>query len=300
MSLVQRHAWADTTLRTRKHQWQKYLEFCQRINIAPIPPESETVSLFFVHLAIHGLCYTTINNEASAINVLGRLHGGDWDLRADYGVKLTLMALRRLLGDTPSTRDELLPSDLLQIYSQVNTSNFFEWSAWIGIVFLYRTMLRKGHLFPGESNANLLNRSDVTFRPYGLIVRVNKSKTIQFKQRTVEIPVCYGGGFFCTVTLLKDYYVRYPTVPSAPILSCFSNGNLNSVTYPQALSMLKRWGLKAGMKKKLGMHSLRRGAATLMSLGGFALEDIKDRGDWRSSTVLQYLAYPQKNCVIIK
>lgn len=246
----------------------------------------------FVHLAIHGMSYSSINNEASAVNVLGKMQGCDMDLRADFSVKLTLTALRRLLGDAPNRKDELLPSDLLKMLSHVNKDNFYEWSAWIGIVFLYRTMLRKGHLFPGESNSNLLSRADVQFTPYGLLLKVQKSKTIQFRQRQVEIPVCYGGGVFCVVKLLKDYFQLYPTVPTAPILSSFSEGTLTCVNYPQALSMLKRWGLNAGLQKRIGMHSLRRGAATLMSLGGFALEDIKDRGDWRSSTVLQYLSYP--------
>lgn len=102
------------------------------------------------------------------------------------------------------------------------------------------------------------------------------------REKCVEIEVCYGGDIFGVVTLLKDYFHRYPTVPSAPILSSFADGNLTCVTYPQGLSMLKHWGLKAGMNKKLGIHSLRRGAATLIFLGDFTLEDIKDPGDWRS------------------
>lgn len=290
--MVQQHAWADSTIKTRQQQWKKYLSFCDLVRRQPFPLDTETICLFFVHLAIHGMAYTTINNQASAINVFGKLHGGDTDIRTDYGVKLTLTALRRLLGDAPNRKDELLPSDLMQIYTQVNRNNFYEWSAWIGVVFLYRTMLRKGHLFPGESDTNLLLRSNLRFTPYGMIVTVKKSKTIQFKQRQVDIPVCFGGGIFCIVQLLKDYFVRFPTVPSAPILSSFAEGDLVYVNYPQALSMLKRWGLGAGLEKRIGMHSLRRGAATLMSLGGFSLEDIKDRGDWRSATVLQYLAYP--------
>lgn len=67
-------------------------------------------------------------------------------------------------------------------------------------------MLRKGHLFPGESDSNILSRSDVRFTPYGLIVKVKKSKTIQFKQREVDIPVCFGGGIFCVVDLLRAYF----------------------------------------------------------------------------------------------
>lgn len=210
LSLVQCHAWADSTIRTRQHQWKKYLEFCRVVNRDAIPLDMETACLFFVHLAIHGMAYKTINNEASAINVLGKLYGGGIDLRTDFGVKLTLTALRRLLGDTPNRKDELLPSDLILIYEHVNKSNFLEWSAWIGIIFLYRTMLRKGHLFPGESNSNLLARSDVSFTPYRLIVRVKKSKTIQFRQRQVDIPVCYGGGYILYRSIIEGVFTKIP------------------------------------------------------------------------------------------
>lgn len=47
------------------------------------------------------------------------------------------------------------------------------------------------------------------------------------------------------------------------------------------------------------MHSLRRGAATMMSMAGFRLEDIKDRGDWQSTAVLRYLSYPQQRKIDI-
>lgn len=55
---------------------------------------------------------------------------------------------------------------------------------------------------------------------------------------------------------------------------------------------VKKWAIQAGVSKNLGMHSLRRGVATVMALAGMPHEDIKNRGDWQSVTVLKYLAYP--------
>lgn len=63
---------------------------------------------------------------------------------------------------------------------------------------------------------------------------------------------------------------------------------------------MKDWGQKAYVGKNLGMHSLRRGAATLMSLGGMPIEDIKDRGDWKSDVFYKYIAYPMQRKVDVE
>lgn len=245
-----------------------------------------------MHLAITGLSYGTINNELSALVVFGKLWGSPTDLRSDFGVKWTLQSLRRYLGDKILQRDELLPEDLRKIYKFVQKSDFYQWSTWVGLLFLYRTLLRKGHLFPSRFNRNLLSRADITFTSYGILIKVQNSKTIQFQERLVEIPICRGGGLFCIVTLLERFFLEFPTLPTAPVLSSVNNGNLQMVDYPQALKLLKMWGKMAALTKTLGLHSLRRGAATLMALGGFSLEDIKNKGDWKSDAVLRYLSYP--------
>lgn len=251
---------------TRRYQWKKYSDFCALIGKMSIPVDVGLIPIFLLHLALKGLAYSTINNEVSAVVMLGKINGYDVDIRGDFSVKVTLTALRRILGDTVLHRDELLPSDLLKIYAHVDREDFIQWSTWVGVVFLYRTMLRKGHLFPGEFDNNLMSRNDLTFTEFGLLVRVTKSKTIQFKERIVELPVCTGGGLLCAVTLLKDYFTKFPTSKRAPILSWTVDDELITVTYPRALKLLQHWGKMAGLKKSIGMHSLRRGSATLMSL----------------------------------
>lgn len=150
----------------------------------------------------------------------------------------------------------------------------------------------KRHVFTGEFNINLLKRSDVVSTEYGLLVTVSHSNTIQYNERKFQIPICRVGGPLCIVTLLREFIEQYPAPANSPLLSQISDGRLVTLSYGRALLCLKRWGAQAGLKKDLGMHSLRRGAATMMSMAGFALEDIKDRGDWRSTAVLRYLAYP--------
>lgn len=250
------------------------------------------ISLFLLHLAIQGLSYSTINNEVSALVTFAKIYRQPIDLRSDFELSLTLKSLRPLLGDKPRRKQELFPSDLVNIHTVIDWSKFMEESAWIGILFLYRMMLRKSHIFVGEFNQNLLKRRDVVFEDWGLIVYVNHTKTIQYQQRMLEIPIHKGGGTLCLVSQLWNYFRKYPMPPNEPILSRFYAGRVQLVDCRSSLTLLKRWARICKIDKDLGMHSLRRGTATLMSLAGMQLSDIKDRGDWHSTAVLQYLSYP--------
>lgn len=286
------YAWAESTTATRKYQWRKYTEFCAKVGINPIPMDLHMLNLFLLHLAITGLSYTTINNQVSALVTFAKMHRQNVNIRDDFEINLTLRSLRRILGDWPNRKQELLPNDLIKIYAVVDWSDFIEESTWVGILFLYRSMLRKSHIFAGEFNINMLTRMDVVFKDWGLLIYVNRSKTIQYRQRLLEIPVHLGGDTLCLASCLSNYFLKYPMPTDAPVLSRVYNGKRQVVNYTTALRLLKKWGTLCNLQKDLGMHSLRRGAATLMSIAGMQLTDIKDRGDWHSTAVLQYLAYP--------
>lgn len=260
----------------------------------------ENICLFLVHLALSGLAYSTINNQVSALVMLAKLNSQVIEIRENFEVGLTLKALRRILGDSTTQKDAVFPADLLAMSRFVNSSDFIQISTWVGVIFLYRTMLRKCHIFADEFNDHLLTRSDIEFTDYGMTVKVSSSKTIQYKERSLLLPVCIGGGKLCIVSLLKWYFHQYPTTLNCPISSCFRDSELLKVRYSKALTLMKDWGQQAKLGKNLGMHSMRRGAATLMSLGGMPLEDIKDRGDWKTDVFYKYIAYPMQRKVFIE
>lgn len=292
LSELHQYAWAESTTKTLASQWKRYTEFCLRVKLNPMPMDPHVINLFLLHLAIQGLSYSTINNEVSALVTFAKIHRQPIDLRSDFELGLTLKSLRRLLGEKPSRKQELFPSNLVNMFEVIDWSKFTEESAWIGILFLYHSMLRKSHVFLGKFNQNLLQRKDVIFKDWGLIVYVNRTKTIQYQQRMLEIPIHKGGGILCLVSQLWNYFEKYPMPPNEPVLSRKHAGRIQLVDYKTSLGLLKRWAKICRIDKDLGMHSLRRGAATLMSLAGMQLSDIKDRGDWHSTAVLQYLSNP--------
>lgn len=179
---LHRYAWAKSTTATRSYQWKKYVDFCQKLGICPIPMNVHYINLFLLHLAIHGLTYTSINNQVSALVGFAKLYRQPIDIRGDYELDLTLRSLKRVLGDAQSRKDELFPAELMKMYRFVDQNDYVQESVWLGIVLLYRTMLYKSHIFSGEFDDNLLIRSEVQFCDWGVLIMVNRSKTIQYKE----------------------------------------------------------------------------------------------------------------------
>lgn len=232
---VQCFAWAESTQKTSDYQWKKYVSFCMTVKTTPIPMNYDMITLFMINMAVEGLSYSTISNQLSALVMFAKLYRQDIDIRGDFGVNLTLKALHRILGDSVRVKEEILPNELAEMKQHVVLSDFMELSVWLGILFIYRTLLRKSHIFLGEFNRNLLRRSDIEFFSWGIVVHVSKSKTIQFAERKVTIPVSRDNGPLCLVTALRDYFHKYPAGLENPILCKIEKGNLVTVKYGPAL-----------------------------------------------------------------
>lgn len=290
MDGIKEEAFAGNTNRVRKSQWKQYRLFTEKWGLQYLPVNTLNLCRFMVDCALRGLCYNSINNYASGVNLLSKLNGGE-DLRKEFGVCLTLQGLRRILGSETKAKDPIMPVDLLKIFQQGNLSNHREKSIWIGVLICFRTLVRKCHLFPThQSNDHLLCRGNVNITEWGFQLNIPTSKTDQFRQRSFMSPVTKSKSDLCIVKQLKQYWSIFTQFEmSWPIVSELDG---KPIYYETALKALKKWCNMARLNKDVGFHSLRRGAATHMSQLGIPLHDIKCEGDWQSMSVLLYLASP--------
>lgn len=138
-----------------------------------------------------------------------------------------------------------------------------------------------------------MTRKEVHFEDWGLVLHVPTSKTNQYRQREFLSPVASSESDLCLVRQLKVYWSGMELTDEFPIVS---RENGNPIFYDTALKILKKWCHIARIVKEVAFHSLRRGTATYMSMGGggggVTLHDIKMEGDWQSLSVLLYLASP--------
>ena len=287
---IKLQAFAPNTLKTRRSQWNRYHHFCKDFSLAALPVTAQTVCRFLVHIN-DDLSYTSLNNYVSALNSLGKFYDSDFDLRKDYAVILLLRGFKRLKGDISTPKDPLLPADLKAIFQHVDFTDLLQYTVWIIVLLAFRSLLRKSHFVctsPDDQN-HLLRVRDVSFEPWGCSLKVNSSKTIQFGQRSFDIPLSYSNTPLCVVTLLKDYLAKFPKPDSDFLFTLPTKKGSKPVPYTAALDLLKTWSTQAGLAKDIGFHSLRRGAATYMHSLNFGLVSIQKAGDWRSLCVLDYL-----------
>lgn len=122
-----------------------------------------------------------------------------------------------------------------------------------------------------------------------MVLVINSSKTTQTSSPPRYIPVApLKDKAFCAVFWLKRWLMYAPASPSAPL---FRLGRLpiSYTTFQLALADLVS---KAGIRQKISSHSFRRGGATSLSAIGKPIEQIKERGGWRSDVVLTYISEP--------
>lgn len=269
------------------------MEFCSSHNLLAMPASTLTVARFMTFLAC--TCkFSTINNYLSLLIVLHKYHRFPAEFRGTFYIQLVIRGLRRILGDEPCQSIPLSPEQLLQCYRTIEGKDSLENACWAAIILCFRILLRKSNVLPEQAKVpypmHIIRRKDAQFYNWGMVLTVFASKTIQFKERRLEIPVfSMGQSPLCAVRLLREHFekLKYLGSPEDPIfLKGVADLGLKALLYRDVLKYLKEWVRKVGLdSSNVGLHSLRRSGATFMCRLGIPLSDIKCVGDWRSLAV---------------
>ena len=292
VSLTIGSAWSVNTLATRNSQWTKYLDFCGRTGLQPLPASMQTVSRFLVYLG-RTCKYSTVNNYLSAVVSLHKFYGYQTDFRGSYLIKLVLKGLQSMLGTHTVQMKPLTTSQLQEIY-RIAVISDHDKLMWTIMILSFRSLLRKSNLVADSPSAlrHVLLREDVKFYPWGLMILVRSTKTVQTGQYILEIPVFYvPNRIFCAATLVKEHVEQYPAAAGSPLF--VNQGNSKPVWYRDLLGFIKRSVASIGLDPNdYGTHSMRRSGAGFLHSVGVPLEDIMVMGDWKSMAVLDYLVTP--------
>lgn len=281
---------------TRRSQWRVYLRFCSRFGLVPIPAAHSTVTRFLVHLSTY--CkYTTILNYLSAINVLHRHFGYNVAFHDVFSIKLIIRGLRRILGDAQEQKLPITPSVLSCLRPQLLASK--DSGFWAAMLIAFYSFFRKSNLVPksasGYDPSKTLSRQDILIRPWGLVICVRWSKTIQFKERKLLIPIVRlpPGHPLCPVQAYEHHISLFPATPSSPAFLYSKGSHTSPITHAVFTAKLRDSLCSAGLKPtQYSGHSFRRGGATFAFRCGAPIELISLQGEWSSDAVLLYIAQP--------
>ena len=235
---AQKSAYAPGTLNNIRSHLRSYFIFC----LATGHPHW----LFSVNHICHYLVflsrtasYPTLKNHLSSIRLLFELQQLNIDLHQDFFIRLTLRGLKRLHGHSPASKLPITPQILLRLHSTIDFSNSLDLVFWTAALVAFFTFFRKSNLFPSSPSSfdpvRNLTRQDVQILQSFALITVNWTKTIQFQERRLTIPIPrIPNSPLCPVSALERYYQSVPVSAAIrhPLFTYVQCGTLHFMTYP--------------------------------------------------------------------
>ena len=189
----------------------------------PIPASHRTVIRFLIPLSTY--CkYSTIINYLSAIYVLHRHFGHNVTFEDPFALKLIVRGLRRILGDAQDQKLPITPEILWRIRSELMANR--DSGFWAAMLIGFSSFFRKSNLPKSAKDydpSKTLSCEDILVRPWGLVICVQWSKTIQFKQHKLLIPVVRlpSNHPLSPVQAYERHLRLFPAPPSSPAILHF-------------------------------------------------------------------------------
>ena len=294
-----RRAYAANTQHTNRSQRDAYYRFCLYFGYNPVPADSRLLCRYVCFLA-RSLSPDSI---ACYINVIRIIHmecGHANPLTENWKLSTTLRGIKRAHGRPAKQKLPITPDILRILHAHLDLSLPADIAMWAACLCAFFTFFQKSTLLPKSPNRHDcvtdICRRDVSLSDSGAIITVKHTKTLQFCERTLQVPLPpVDNSILCPVNALKCLFALSTTIPDTAPLFSYPVGR-NGYAYLCHASFISRLHqcLKAGGLNPALMsgHSFRRGGASFAFACGVPAEVIQLQGDWRSSAYLRYMSMP--------
>ena len=225
-------------------------------------------------------------------------------IKERYSVEATLQGVRREKGDTATRRKLPITLSLLRrMRAQLDMTEPNDIAFWAASLLAFFCLLRKGHITgtskkAAVTEAQLLRKSNITRRADGrLWLSMDATKTIQFRERTLETPIPrLADKAVCPTRAMEAYLYVAQDAPGDILFQVIDSADQwTPLTYGPFLKQVKNTLAGAGAEPAAyAGHSFRRGGATWLMEIGVPIPTIKAMGDWRSDAYLAYLEIDKK------
>jgi len=213
------------------------------------------------------LSISSIPAYLNIVRILHLEHGLEDPTKNNFHLATTLRGIRRCKGQTVSQKKPMTPDMLLAIKEHLNLTDPAHANFWAVCLVGFFGLHRKANmLLKGVAKFNPLKnlrRGDIVFYPDWVIIINRWSKTIQFSQRLLTIPLPHIQGHpLCPHAALQTAFRLVPAPLSGPafVLPAPSSSSLMPLTYAKFDNLLKSVALTAGLDPtRISGHSLRAG-----------------------------------------
>ena len=295
---------AVSTQRTYKSGKNRYIDFCEKASVTPLPVREKHLCSFVAHLANEGLKFRTIKVYLSAIRHL-QIEAGMSDPfkesmpRLEYVTKgIKKHEVEKGVRERP--RLPITPLLLLKMKAawEASAASFDTKMLWAASCLCFFAFLRAGEMtVPTETaydpavHLGVLDLAvDDAAQPTCLRLTIKQSKTDPFR-KGVNLYVGRGQVNLCPVAAVLGFLNVRGSTPGP--LFVFEDGRpLTRARFAQEVrAALSAAGVD---QSKYCSHSFRIGAATTAAAKGIEDSVIQTLGRWQSAAYLRYVRIPRQ------
>lgn len=260
-----------------------------------VPASSELVCRYIAHLS-EKLSYNSIPKYLNIIRLLHLECGLQNPLKDNWLMSSLLRGVKRHLGAKVTQKAPVTVTVLVDILSVLNLDRPEDCVFWAACLALFYGMLRKSNVLSPTTGFVLgkhLARQDVHVNSGGVLLVIRWSKTIQYRERELPIPLPLRAGHpLCpTTAIMRALAITTGAPATGPaFVYPISNTGYQPLTPPMFVSRLKT--ILAQVRydpREYSGHSFRRGGATWAFSCNVPGEIIQVLGDWKSDCYKRYL-----------
>lgn len=255
---------APSTKKTYGSYLRTYISFCNYLGIPIVPISTLNLCRFVAYLSLR-LSFMSIRNYISVVRLL-HLETGHNNPIDSYLVESTLKGAKRLLGASTCPKLPITPLLLQKMRQTLDFHNPPDLVFWGVCLVAFFSFFRKSNLLAPSwglfDPKKHLSRSNISFDSSGAVISVTWSKTIQFSERTLLVPLPHiPDSPFCPSCILKLIFRLYPApTHHFPAFTYRVNSHWCIVTYNWFLQKLKHVLSLIGVDpSKYSGHSFLRG-----------------------------------------
>jgi hypothetical protein len=303
-------ALADNSLKTASTAERAFATFCTEYNImiGPQGMSDDDLKRYIAYLSTRVHSFETIKTYMSmGVRRFHEQHQLPWQsIKQRPLVKEVMQGARRALKETTGTNQKqpITVEILRQFRTHLNMADPQDLCVWTALLCAFYALLRKANVSAPTAAAaarsatksttvcGVLKRSDVQTDTYGTWLVLRDTKTIQYGQRTLRLPLPrIQNDPLCPTTAITTYMaITAQRPPNSQLFGATINGTWHDLTHAVFVKRIKQLIQLIGLDpKQYAGHSLRRGGATFaFARAGLHPLLIKALGDWVSAAFMRY------------
>ena len=259
----------------------------------PVPASTSTI-LRYAALLTRTHKFASLKQYINIVRILHKEADLPNPLEDNFHLDAVLKGIRRALGESVSRKMPITPQMLITLLSSLDLQQVAHCNIWAAALLMFFAMLRRSNVLPLSPSQfdprRMLRRSDVIFNQQGTLIHIRWSKTIQFSQRVLYLPLPrLPGQVLCPTQALFKAFSLTPNAPTdGPAF--VSSRDTKPLSAPTFLSAVRKELSGCDIPRSdISCHSFRRGGASWAFQAGIPVDTIRQIGDWKSNAYIKYI-----------